>query len=123
MNIYDRVEFNLKNFKRTISTINEIKLLEIEMNSLIEKRRRLATKTQIVTTFNLLVTAVAIMLPDVIKMILILSSLSLTAYKVFRAMKQIESLDKMINNASALVEDKVKNINNLIKTKIIYQRQ
>lgn len=110
MNIYDRVEFNLKNFKRTISTINEIKLLEIEMNSLIEKRRRLATKTQIVTTFNLLVTAVAIMLPDVIKIILILSSLSLTAYKVFKAMKQIDSLDKIINNASALVEDKVKNM-------------
>lgn len=110
MNIYDRVELNLKNFKRTISTINEVKLLEIKIDSLTENRRRLATRTQIVTTFNLLVTAVAIMLPDIIKMILILSSLGFTAYKVFKAMKQIESLNKMIDDASALVEDKVKNM-------------
>lgn len=110
MNIYDRVELNLKNFKRTISTINEIKLLEIKIDSLTEKRRRLATKTQIVTTFNLLVTAVAIMLPDVIKMVLILSSLVFTAYKVFKAIKDIESLDEMIDNASALIKDKIKNM-------------
>lgn len=110
MNIYDRVELNLKNFKRTISTINEIKLLEIKIDSLTEKRRRLATKTQIVTMFNLLVIAVAIILPNVIKMVLILSSLGFTAYKVFKAIKQIESLDKMIDDARALVEDKVNNM-------------
>lgn len=110
MNIYDRVELNLKNFKRTISTINEIKLLEIKIDSLTEKRRKLATKTQIITMFNLLVIAVAIMLPDVIKMILILSSLGFTAYKVFKAIKEIESLDEMIDNTSALVKDKIKNM-------------
>lgn len=110
MNIYDRVELNLKNFKRTVSTINEIKLLEIELNSLAEKRKRLALKTQIITSFNLLVIAVGIVLPNTIKMVLILSSLVFTAYKVFKAIKEIESLDEMIDNTSALVKDKIKNM-------------
>lgn len=96
MQLYDREKLRVDNYTAYMDSVIEARDIEMAIDRLIDKRGVSVTSIQLASLYNIGVIGVATLLPNTIKIPLLLSSLAYTSYKFFICIKKIESIDKKV---------------------------